>query len=186
MIVLVTVMSLVGGIALLEAADRVPHGKWTRLPYPPEPARSFVGPTCHRLVGHDDDVVFVVTASGSYFAYHGDIATWTKETSLPDTVTERGCRSRYRRHGTPMKAGRAIASYHVDDDGTDCGGRRYYRLLADGSIWEWSAGGCIVTWLAGHIVFAIALLVVSAIVIYTRLRPSAWNAWRKSATNTDA
>jgi hypothetical protein len=183
MIVLVTVTILVGGIFLLEAADRVPHGKWERLPDPPEPARFFAGPTCHRLVGRDDGVVFVFTASGSYFAYHEDAARWTREATAPDTLSERGCRSRYRRRGTPMKAGRVVASYYVDDDGTDCGGRRYYRLLADGSIWEWSAGGCIVAWLAGHILFAIALLVVSAIVIYTRLRPSAWNAWRQSGTS---
>ena len=185
MIVLATVTTLVGGFVLLEAADRVPHGKWERLPDPPEPARVFAGPTCHRLIGHDDGVVFVFTASRSYFAYHEDAARWTREATAPDTLTERGCRPIYRRSGTPMKAGRIIASYHVDDDGTDCGGRRYYRLLADGSIWEWSAGGCALAWLAGHMVFAIALLVVTAIVVYTRLRPSAWNAWRQSATNTD-
>jgi hypothetical protein len=172
MIVLVTLTTLLGGMGLLEAADRVPHRPWTRLPDPPETVRSFAGPPCHKLVGHDDGRVFLVTAAGNYLAYHGEAEGWTREASGPDTLAERdtGCHPIYNGPGPRMKSGQIIASYHVDDDGTDCGGRRDYRLLADGSIWEWSDGGCALSWVLGRFVFAIALLLVSIAVIYTRLR----------------
>jgi hypothetical protein len=179
MILLVTATMLIGGMGLLLAAVNVPHGNWERLPDPPEPARSFAGPTCHKLTGRDNDVIYVVTASRAVFAFHGDGAHWTRETTLPDSAPERGCHAMVTVRGTPMKVGRVIASYQVDDDGTDCGGRRYYRLLGDGSIWEWSTGGCAIAWVAGLFAFGIGLLVVSAVVIFRRLRPSAANAWRQ-------
>jgi hypothetical protein len=172
MIALVMLTTLIGGMALLEAADRVPHGQWARMPDPPEPARFFAGRTCNRLGSDNDRAIFVVTAAGRYFAYRREATDWTRATSVPDTLRERDaeCRAIYAGGGPPMKSGQIIASYHVDDDGTDCGGRRDYRLLADGSIWEWSDGGCALSWFLGRVVFAIALLLVSIAVIYTRLR----------------
>jgi hypothetical protein len=172
MIVFVTLTTLIGGMGLLETADRVPHGQWSRLPDPPEPVRFFAGPTCQRLVGHDDGAILLARAAGRYLAYHGKAEGWTREASAPESLRRRdaGCRPRYTGPGPPMKSGQIIASYHIDLDGSDCGGRRDYRLLADGSIWEWSDGACALSWFLGRVVFAIALLLVSIVVIYTRLR----------------
>ena len=182
-ILLITMTTLVGGMVLLIAAVNLPHGKWARLPDPPEPARSFAGRTCHELGDRDDSDIYVVTASGGIFAFDGDAGRWSRETTLPDSTRERGCHSMLTVRGTPMKVGRVIASYQVDDHGVDCGGRRYYRLLADGSIWEWSTGGCAIGWVAGLFVFAIGLLVVSVVIIFRRIRPAAPNAWAQPETS---
>jgi hypothetical protein len=183
LILLITATTFVGGMVLLVAAVNVPHGKWERLPDPPEPVRSFAGPTCHKYHGGDDSQIYVVTASGGVFVYHRNGARWSRETTLPDSVPERGCYAFFKVRGTPMKMGRVIASYQVDEDATDCGGRRNYRLLADGSIWEWRVAGCALGMLGLLVVFAIALLIVSGVVIYRRLRSSASNAWRKPETS---
>jgi hypothetical protein len=180
--VLMIITTLVGGLAIFEGAVRIPHGRWIRLPDPPEPVRAFAGPTCYRLTGRDDGVIFAVNATGKYLVYHQDRAPdmgWTLEAGIPDSIADRGkgCRPMMRARATPPKSGQVVATYRVDDNGVDCGGRRHYLLLADGSIWNWSDGSCAIAAVFGRLLFAVALLLVGAAIIDGRLRLP-WRATR--------
>jgi hypothetical protein len=167
------VASLLGGMAILRAAEQIPHGRWQRLPDLPIPARVFAGPPCHRLVGSDDRVVVLATVSGRYLVRHRGSAggQWAEESAIPDSIAERGerCQPMFLESATPTLQGRVVESFRIDDDGVDCDGRRHYRLLADGSVWEWSTGGCAMMWLMGHLTFSIVLLVVGVTAARRRL-----------------
>lgn len=182
LVCLVFLATVFGGFLILLVAERVPHGTWTRLPDPPEPAQGFAGPTCHVMNGRDDNEVYIYVAGGRYLSYHAATdgpAGWTEEAKLP--VGPRGslsvCPPGAYGSATPFKFGRILARYRIDDDGVDCGGRRHYLIMADRSIWTWSTGECAMAQIAAYGLFLAALVICGLVAGIGRLSSKTSPAW---------
>jgi hypothetical protein len=172
--ILTTVVGVGAGTLLV--LDHLPHGRWYQLPTPPEPIQTFVGPTCHNMNGTDDELVSVRGASGRTFSYHG--ATGLRDAWRADTLpTARGlgeagsCRPLLIGHPlTPSAPGPVAVRHQIDDNGVDCGGRRYYLLLTDGTLWTWSTGSCALAIVFGLAFLAILFVTLTIVTFVSRLR----------------
>ena len=178
----IVTLTVVGGAGVLVGASHAPHGRWNRLPDPPAPAVSLAGPTCYRMVGDDDGLIVVAAQQGGYFVYRpgsGSSGVWTREAAIPEDILQRSddCRVMSRGGAIPRVRGGVLATYRVDDDGVDCGGRRHYILKEDGTVWEWSTGGCAITYLAGLAFYVTTLLAVGLAAGIGRLSDSAPFPW---------
>lgn len=155
--------TLGASVATLWAASEVPHGLWNRLPDAPAGTIAFAGPTCTRDTGPGAFTVYVTTKQGRLFRLKVDSTPrrWLAVDSLMDSYGAGGCpAAQVGPRKPPMYWGRALATYRIADQGADCGGNRFYRLMADQSIWEWSTGGCALTAVFGFLLFLLLALLL--------------------------
>jgi hypothetical protein len=168
-LVAIETATLVGSIAVLWLAALFPHGGWQRMPDAPAGAVGFVGRPCIYMGNPGSDLVYLVTKAGALFVASSDAppsGQWSATTTSPDTV--RGgsyCRRTTETHySTPVKLGRAKASYQVEDQGADCSGHRHYRLQENNTVWRWGTGSCAIGVLAGLAFYILAVSVLGIIV----------------------
>jgi hypothetical protein len=163
-----TVAGLVAATAIYLAASGIPHGKWKRLPAPPETAVALTGPRCYT----DGEVVlYVRTAAGRAYALNYALDTndpdWRRVPDVPDTVAQSlptcgmgpPVRSR-----SPWLAGSAVATYQIEIRGADCQSHVHFLLRNDHTIWAWSRSSCILGEVAFAAVMAIMTVAVSLLV----------------------
>lgn len=138
--------TVAGGIIALDWNMRLPHGRWVRLPDPPEQPQAFVGPGC---LGAGPEVtrLFVVMPSGRYLGYGFDPAMqhhWTMQSTLPaEAPSDRARCERASLGRPPPRIPQDVVAVHrVVQMGVDCGGTTYYLLRPGGSVWTWSNFSC--------------------------------------------
>jgi hypothetical protein len=152
-------------VTALGLMQRVPHGRWVRIPDPPDAVVGFVGPVCLRLGGEGVGTVILATASGGYFVHNPGAAAddyWRHETRIPEAILEQAedCRPPSFVPAAPSVSGVVLDAFRIDDVGADCGGTRYYVVKDDLSVWEWSTFSCSIG------VFGILMLYFGLIVLH--------------------
>jgi len=165
---------LIVGVAVLWIASLVPHGGWRRLPDAPTGAAVFAGPTCVADPGPNARAVYLTTRAGQVFELRLDItpASWSPVASVPaGAANDFYCRHKETHEfSTPVKLGRAVASHQVMDQGADCGGRRHYKLMPDGSVWTWSTGSCALGAVFGLFFYVVLTLFLGTVAFVSHRR----------------
>lgn len=170
------------------AANSIPHGKWTRLPDPPEAALNFAGPQCYT---DGEVVIYVQAASGHAYAYQDALTSnagnWTPVPEVPASAVHHlpTCDlAPLTRIRGPWLRGSAAATYQVEMRGADCGSHVHFLLRDDQSIWSWSRSSCTLGELGFAIVMAVATLAASllAALAVVLLKPPV--GWPRSHTPT--
>ena len=155
----------VASVAALGLMQRVPHGRWVRLPDPPGTVVGIAGPDCLRLSGEGGGTVILATASGGYLVHDPATAPddyWRHEARIPEAILEQAvdCRPPSFVPDAPPVSGGVLEAFRIHDVGADCGGTRYYVVKDDLSVWEWSTFSCSIG------VFAILMLYFGVIVVH--------------------
>ena len=184
--VLVTAAVYVGGALL-------PHGRWERIPDPPEPVAALAGPTCYDLVFSTYPIVYARTQSGKAYrlqAGEDSGVEWLPADSIPASGAERYpfCRERDRtlNSRSPTPPGRVASSHWIRLEGADCFGRVRYVLIASGSVWRWGTSSCTIGEV-GIFVFVVGIAAVwSLVVAYMSIRGRPPLGWPSSGLTGDA
>lgn len=160
------------GFALWFLLGRLPHGRWVALPELPSAAGRFTGPTCFIALG--DGPVIMTARAGGYLIYHPGRdrpGIWQQTDAIPDSVLARQttCPARASLGFTPFRPARALDSYRIDDDASDCAGTRQLILTSDNRVWQWSTGGCALLSLLGGGFLLVATVIIGGIVGTLRL-----------------
>jgi hypothetical protein len=183
--VLVTAAVYVGGALL-------PHGRWERMPDPPEPVAALAGPTCYDLSLSTYPIVYARAQSGRVYRLQGGEgsgAEWVPADSISAHGSERAhyCAERDTtlNRRSPTTPGRVASSHWIRLEGADCGGRVRYVLTAPRSVWRWGTSSCTIGEV-GMFVFVVGIAAVwSLVVAYLSIRgrpPLGW-PWSGSASN---
>jgi hypothetical protein len=176
-----TVAGLLATTVIYLAASSIPHGKWARLPAPPEPALALTGPRCYT----DGEVVlYLRTTEGHVYALtYGlgpEARDWRLVPAVPDTVAQSlptcGMGPLVRSRG-PWLPGSAVATYQIDIRGADCSSHVHFLLRDDRSIWAWSRSSCILgemAFAAALALMTIAVSLVIALAVVLQKSPPRW------------
>lgn len=145
-LLLIVGTTVAASIGTIRAAAAVPHGKWDQLPSAPIGAAAFAGPGCHSDMSRDAFTAYVVTREGQHFrmSVNREPLEWTAVDGVLEPIDVSGACNVVRVGGPPYPPyrGRALATHQITDIGADCGGTRYYRLMTDMTVWQWSTGAC--------------------------------------------
>lgn len=179
-IVLFVVAMVVSGVGVSGAvylgAAWVPHGRWERLPLPPEPLAELTGPDCYYAMYAE---LFALAQSGNVYRLAEDSASqsWERSDGVP-TIPPREFQHCLRR--LPESSLRSswaprhvVSSHWIQLDGVDCGGAQRSVLLADGSVWRWGRYDCAIGFVAflGLVVVAGAAMSLALSLLVAFHRP---------------
>ena len=185
-LVVIALSGLFAGLGAYAGAGVIPHGRWTRIPSPPEPVTGFLGPTCYSV--GTDGPVYARATSGRLYAFRltaGEQETWTRADSIPAPDSSGECaRSAPNTGWTPLKVGTVAATYQIEFRGVDCGGRTHYRLLQNGTMWRWGTGACAIGEAIILLAYLVFVLVVTLLVACAALVLRPPFGWPISAAGT--
>ncbi len=169
-LVFITILATTMAVVL---ANLLPHGRWVRLPPPPEPASSIAGYDC---TANDRVAVYIQSHDGQLYRYlgHEPSAIWTMAATVRSSDDGILICSSGKGFTPPPPSGR-LDAIRVDAVGADCRTEVAFILRTNGEVWAWGDGHCALSqflgWFVGCTV-ASALAVIVGVGCMIRARQS--------------